>query len=72
MIGECEEMKRPIEKGKRRYVSDFTDEIDTLYAISASDCTGLIPSMPRSDEEVESYKQMYEFSPPYAEQKQTD
>ncbi len=64
-------MKSPVERRKRRYVSDFTDEVDLLYAISASDCTGLIPSMPHYEDEMESYKQVYDFAPEPGEQKQT-
>ena len=28
---------------------------------SASDCTGLIPALPSSEEELESYESMYQF-----------
>ncbi len=28
---------------------------------SSTDCTGLIPSLPNSDEELESYAQMYHY-----------
>ncbi len=52
-------------KRKHRYVSDFTDEIDISRASSACDCTGLMPSLPQSKEEVESYKNVYDFSPVY-------
>lgn len=52
-------------KKKRRYVSDYTDEMDISRASSACDCTGLMPSLPQSDEEVRSYKNVYDFSPVY-------
>lgn len=34
---------------------------DTLNACSATDCTGLIPALPSSDEELENYENMYAF-----------
>ena len=30
---------------------------------SAMDCTGLIPSLPEDEAEMESYKEMYRFEP---------
>ena len=54
-----------IKQKKRRYVTDYTDEMDISRASSACDCTGLMPSLPQSDEEVRSYKNMYDFSPVY-------
>lgn len=35
-------------------------EID-IQACSTTDCTGLIPSLPQSEAELESYKQLYPF-----------
>ena len=29
----------------------------------STDCTGLIPSLPQSDDEVEAYNEMYAFLP---------
>lgn len=31
---------------------------------SAGDCTGLIPSMPGDDEQLDSYAELYGFLPP--------
>ncbi len=33
-------------------------------AASAQDCTGLIPSAPASDAELESYEAIYKYQPP--------
>lgn len=33
-------------------------------AASSQDCTGLIPSQPASDEELEAYEDLYHFLPP--------
>lgn len=32
-----------------------------IQACSATDCTGLIPSPPRSEAELESYEELYPF-----------
>ncbi|MBQ8559843.1 MAG: hypothetical protein IJ439_07695 [Tyzzerella sp.] len=41
------------------------DSYDYLAnAASTQDCTGLIPAIPDSDEELESYKDIYHFEPP--------
>ena len=39
------------------------DEPDSLNikACSATDCTGLIPSLPTSDAELESYAEVYHY-----------
>lgn len=34
---------------------------------SATDCTGLIPSAPQNDYELESYENVYPFRPPRIE-----
>ena len=36
---------------------------ETLQAASMMDCTGLIPSEPQSEEELEAYKDIIEFMP---------
>lgn len=42
------------------------DDYDYLSnAASARDCTGLIPSLPKSEEELESYNDVYQFEPPF-------
>lgn len=38
--------------------TDFTD----FKAVSAQDCTGLIPANPTSDYSLESYKQTYDYA----------
>ncbi|WP_099466553.1 hypothetical protein [Konateibacter massiliensis] len=45
-----------------KYLSD-----EYINAVSTTDCTGLIPSNPASEEEVESYKEIYNFEVPIAE-----
>lgn len=41
------------------------DDYDYLSnAASTQDCTGLIPSLPTSDAELESYNDVYQFYPP--------
>lgn len=41
------------------------DDFDYLSnAASASDCTGLIPSLPASEAELESYNDVYQYRPP--------
>lgn len=40
------------------------DEFDIdIQSCSTMDCTGLIPSLPQSDAEVEHYNQLYKFLP---------
>ena len=56
---------KKIKKKKRRYVSDYIDDIDFCNAGCVCDCTGLMPSLPRSEEEIESYKNVYDFLPAY-------
>lgn len=57
-------MKAPKTR-KHRYVSDFTDDMDISNAISTNDCTGLIPTMPKSNDEIDAYEDIYDFRPPY-------
>lgn len=41
------------------------DSYDYLAsAASSQDCTGLIPSAPLTDAELDSYKELYPFLPP--------
>lgn len=41
------------------------DDYDYLTnAASSMDCTGLIPSLPVSDEELDAYNEVYQFRPP--------
>lgn len=40
------------------------DEYDIdIQSCSAMDCTGLIPSLPQSDAEVDHYNELYPFLP---------
>lgn len=42
------------------------DEEDLMEApiVSSMECTGLIPSLPETDDELESYEEMYPFLTP--------
>lgn len=41
------------------------DDYDYLAnAASSGDCTGLIPSLPQSKAELDSYNELYEYLPP--------
>ena len=44
---------------------DF-DEEDYMNVSSAGDCTGLIPSAALTDDEFDSYTELYDFLPPDA------
>ena len=40
------------------------DEFDSdIQACSATDCTGLIPSLPQDEAQLESYQDLYPFNP---------
>lgn len=44
------------------------DDYDYLAnAASAGDCTGLIPSLPTSETELESYQDVYQYHPSYSQ-----
>lgn len=48
------------------------DDYDYLSnAASARECTGLIPFLPTSDAELESYNDVYQFEPPFIPVKNT-
>lgn len=47
---------------KNREIIDSYDYL--THAASTQDCTGLIPSAPLSDAELESYEAIYPFEPP--------
>lgn len=42
------------------YGHDDPDSLD-IRACSAMDCTGLIPSLPQTDSELESYAEVYHY-----------
>lgn len=39
--------------------NDFDDDIDDFSTISARECTGLMPALPQSEYEWESYASIY-------------
>ncbi len=46
------------------------DDFDYLSnAASARDCTGLIPFLPTSEAELESYNDVYQYRPPVIHEK---
>lgn len=52
--------------GKQRDLSEFEqhlspEEMSYMNSCSATDCTGLIPNLPISDAEIESYEELYPF-----------
>lgn len=49
------------------------DSYDFLAnAASTQDCTGLIPALPASSEELESYEEVYHYQPPQISSKKED
>lgn len=52
-------------KNVKKTNQDIIDSFDYLgNAASSMDCTGLIPSAPVSEAEIESYEAVYNFRPP--------
>lgn len=48
--------------------NDSCDDYDYLgNSASASDCTGLCPSAPEDDFQMESYEEVYHYLPPEVE-----
>ena len=45
-------------------VSREPDPYNMTNAASSSDCTGLIPTPPITEEEMESYMSIYDYQPP--------
>lgn len=57
-------MKTPNENKK------IIDDFDYLSnAASIHECTGLIPSLPTSEAELESYNDVYQYRPPVIQSK---
>lgn len=54
-------MKDDKEEMKQIDTDTFADSY--IDACSATDCTGLIPSLPQSESELESYEKLYSFLP---------
>lgn len=50
------------EKQDNKKIIDSYDYLSN--AASALDCTGLIPSAPTSNAEIENYEELYQFTPP--------
>ena len=53
-----------IENQKRIDACDYLTNV-----VSTQDCTGLIPSAPVSDAELESYEEVYHYQPPKVKKK---
>ncbi len=52
-------------KGKTDYGEfKFGEGLDNLKSCSKTDCTGSLPRAPQSEEELESYLEVYDFEPP--------
>ena len=50
------------DKTKNQKIIDDFDYLSN--AASTNDCTGLIPSLPVSEAELESYNDVYQYRPP--------
>lgn len=51
-------------KSEDHFKDEFKDDFDIdIQACSATDCTGLIPSLPQTEAERESYEAIYPYSP---------
>ena len=55
-----------VDKDKQLFYSKPVDSFgyDCCNACSARDCTGLIPSAPLTEEEMDAYREIYDFEPP--------
>ncbi len=42
---------------------DFSDSCFSKSVCSSGDCTGLIPTLPASEAELDAYEEMYRFCP---------
>ena len=45
----------------RTEATDLSDSCFSKSVCSSMDCTGLIPALPSSEDELESYEEMYQF-----------
>lgn len=43
--------------------ASFDDDDFDIQACATTDCTGLIPSLPQSEAEVEAYNELYSYLP---------
>lgn len=59
-------------KNKSKKNQELIDSYDYLSnSASANDCTGLIPSAPQSEEELQSYMDVYQYTAPGTGRKHT-
>ena len=57
--------QRKYESKEKRYNQEIINSYDFLSnAASTQDCTGLIPSGPVNEDELESYEAVYHYQPP--------
>lgn len=61
MKNENQDKNKISSKNVDSYGVDFSKSY--IDACSANDCTGLIPSLPQSKAEMESYEELYHFLP---------
>lgn len=55
---------------KKKTNKELIDNYDYLKnAASSMDCTGLIPSLPQTEEELEAYNDIVQYMPPAATDK---
>lgn len=45
-------------------------DIDLMNACSVTDCTGLIPRLPNTQQELDAYKEIVDYEPRAAQKKQ--
>lgn len=61
-------MEKERKEGLDKYLVDSKPvdsfDYDCCNACSAHDCTGLIPAAPLTEEEIDAYKEIYDFEPP--------
>ena len=50
-------------KKKNKNLSQSLPEHDFLTAASSTDCTGIVPSAPQNENELEAYLDIMKFSP---------
>lgn len=52
--------RKPIPKSP----AENAEELQLSCAASSTECTGLIPNLPESEEDAEAYREIYDFGPP--------
>lgn len=58
------EKKNPHTKKQESKIPDYSEHSDSRFTrniCSSTDCTGLIPALPSSEDELEAYEEMYAF-----------